>query len=172
MNQANWAVQFAKKLREEEILDLALDSLDLQNPPELLQESLRLIASTIFLPENRKIICRQACLEPIVNTFKETVYSQLSRGTFRRLFNSIWSPVGIAVKSGLTLFGPLPIIIEFNFGSKSGFKRDKAVRPPQGRVFPSVLSRNLGVLRERERRSHGSKSKLSADRMSANLIFF
>ena len=89
MNQANWAVQFAKKLREEEILDLALDSLDLQNPPELLQESLRLIASTIFLPENRKIICRQACLEPIVNTFKETVYSQLSRGTFRRLFNSI-----------------------------------------------------------------------------------
>jgi hypothetical protein len=81
LNQANWAVQFAKKLREEEILDLALDSLDLQNPPDLLQESLRLIASTIFLPENRKIICRQACLEPIVNTFKR--YVDHKDGSFR-----------------------------------------------------------------------------------------
>ena len=69
-NQANWAVQFAGKLREDQILELAIDSLDHHNPEELIQAALTMLANTVFLPDNRKFICRQQCLEAIVNTFK------------------------------------------------------------------------------------------------------
>lgn len=71
MNQANWAVQFAGKLREEGILELAVDSLDEDNPPELVKASLDVIAAIVFLPENRKLLCRPENLEPIVSIFKE-----------------------------------------------------------------------------------------------------
>ena len=67
------AVQFSASLLEREILHLAVDSLAPDSPPELVLESLKLIAASIFIPDIRKFICKQDNLQAVVSCFDSHV---------------------------------------------------------------------------------------------------
>ena len=66
-----------------------MESLDSQNPEEVILSGLEMLAASVFLPDNRKFICRQACLEALVGTFKRFVTAK--DGNYRKFCLEILS---------------------------------------------------------------------------------